>query len=167
MSRPGRMPACRARPIIFLDVDGVLNNTGCWGAGKPAGRDRLDVACVAQLARVIRVSGARVVFSSTWREMLGCREFETHLRGKGCEGLTIIGKTPVMRPGTRGDEIRAWLDAPEHDGGGGIGRIVALDDEDDGITAAGVPLARTNVRFGLSRRKADEAIRILLGKGSS
>lgn len=71
-----------ARPIIFLDVDGVLNtrSTKCGAEGvrdctlQPVNNPNVqltgvvEIAKVAALRRAVETAGARIVVSSSWRE---------------------------------------------------------------------------------------------------
>src|SRR5262249_43618 len=52
-------------PIIFLDVDGVLNHRGVFRPGN--GPDPLCPKAVRRLIDLVAVAGARIVVSSTWR----------------------------------------------------------------------------------------------------
>ena len=51
--------------IIFCDIDGVLNNVA--GRHKYGSYDHMDSFMVAELARIINKTGAKIVFSSAWR----------------------------------------------------------------------------------------------------
>jgi predicted mannosyl-3-phosphoglycerate phosphatase (HAD superfamily) len=48
--------------IIFLDIDGVLNNYNTLGEGL-----NWESNAVKILKRIIKETGAKVVLSSTWR----------------------------------------------------------------------------------------------------
>jgi len=104
--------------IIFLDIDGVLNNQIFYtersqGERNPDGVKTLggdiDERCVALLNHLIEQTGAKVVISSTWRHsgIEYCRE---HLEAKGFKG-EIIDVTPGLRHEgcVRGNEIHHWI----------------------------------------------------------
>jgi hypothetical protein len=110
--------------IIFLDIDGVLNNPGTY-----TNRDKLvvDLGCgglkyrqencfepelVSNLNEIIKQTGAYIVLSSSWRYGLNSHGEIKALLNKifGIKG-NILGKTPeciVWK--TRAEEIQAWLD---------------------------------------------------------
>lgn len=109
--------AANAIKVIFLDVDGVLNNVEsfrrCTAAGgSTVGEFGFDSASVAAVKRALDVTKARICLSSTWREGDG---FE---RTRGCferVGLPCPKwRTPVLREAPigerRGHEIKRWLD---------------------------------------------------------
>jgi hypothetical protein len=52
--------------IVFCDIDGVLNNPGCYSRRSATGIPP-DTDCVAALNRILLTTGARIVISSTWR----------------------------------------------------------------------------------------------------
>jgi len=89
------------KKIIFLDIDGVLNN---HVFDRIAGSSTILPVCVGQLNRIIHATGAAVVLSSAWRYMcLDGKEFPAGMTLKGFEymlrthGVTqrisIIGHT--------------------------------------------------------------------------
>lgn len=143
--------------VLFLDVDGVLNRCGKSAQG-------LEQPQIEELDRVLRVTGAVVVLSSTWRKFeVSCMP---RLRALFAErGWLMVGKTPVLDRwnGTcyeaveRGMEIQAWLDKhPE------VERFAIVDDCED-MAHLRERLVRTLSYEGLRRREGDELIG-LLGK---
>lgn len=120
-----------SRAVVFLDIDGVLNSRD-WFAGLTrrvesvgvwdgAWADQLDPACVDRLSRIVESTGADVVVSSSWREVMPLSQLAVHLRARGFIG-DVIDCTPIT--GDRCEEIRAWLAAnPDVD------RYVILDDD--------------------------------------
>merc|ERR1712137_869609 len=56
-----QMPSLQ-RPLLFLDVDGVLHPTSCL-----AKETWFLQRCMAQLQRIHRRTQCRIVLSSTWR----------------------------------------------------------------------------------------------------
>lgn len=85
--------------VIFLDIDGVLNNHAWLARRKYAiGRlhkaiETLDPANVAVLNAIVERSGARVIVHSAWRYNLDVRELRLVLDGAGFAG-TIAGAIP-------------------------------------------------------------------------
>ena len=134
--------------VLFLDVDGVLN---CWGSGQP-----FEEELVEELSRVIRLSGASVCVSSTWRKLEGHRETLLGLLTR--IGARVVGWTPDLGSNgatlqvVRGQEIQAWLDEhPE------VSEFVILDDNDD-MAHLMHRLVLTNGYTGLTRDKGDEVL---------
>ena len=179
--------------LLFLDVDGVLN---CHDWDAKAQSCRIRHKCVAQLNRIVRATGVKIVLSSAWRYMIHGKAmtldgFGYMLRTHGGCGLTPIDCTmpdehcancghrhtkrrdnrlryddegnPVCvgcgKTSHRGAQIAAWLNECRWP----VKRYVVIDDCDYGIRDSGHPLVQTSWNWGLSRRKADEAIRILEG----
>lgn len=90
------------RPILFLDIDGVLNN-GRFNAA--AQSTTLKPSCVKRLNAVLGETNAAIVLSSAWRYLIinGAmkhRGFEMMLRthGLACEGRlhTITAPDPEL-----------------------------------------------------------------------
>ena len=143
--------------FVFIDVDGVLNNTACfrynWGI-----RVAADPRCVAALNRVVKETGAELVLSSAWRRegLKFCRE---KFRQWGVEA-PLIGRTTISMPNApRGLEIADWLDkhAPQ-------ANFVILDDTDD-MAHLKHRLIQTDFDRGLTQADARRAIRLLDGAG--
>ena len=137
------------RPVIFLDIDGVLAPIRRW--------DRygdLDPACVHVLNAIIARVGADVVVSSTWRYGKTAAELQQMLEGAGFAGR-VIDTTPIGTPGgSRGDEIAAWL--AEHDAGG----YVIIDDHVD-VGELRTHLVQTHPARGLHSSDAPRVIATL------
>lgn len=161
-----------AMNIIFLDIDGVLNGHD-WDQG--AMSTRIQYRCIRQLNRIIKATGAKVVLSSAWRYMLlklkrskppamTLTGFEYLMRTHGTCGFRLLGTTASDEefgfPGVddecrRARQVRKWL--VDH----GWSNYVCIDDEDFGFTRMKMQFVQTNGKWGLSRRNADKAIRIL------
>lgn len=144
--------------ILFLDIDGVLNNEG-WS--ERIGVLSCDPDNVAFLNFILAETGAELVVSSDWRKWMGWDELCERLTGAGVEGV-IRDCTPVIEADHpsevhfhRGREVDAWLTASGYDG-----RFVILDDRGDLEPHLGV-LVRTNPLRGLSAEEAKRAVEIL------
>lgn len=129
------------KPVLFLDVDGVLNKFG------EASNNSLDGSKIAILQEeVLSKVDCLVVLASTWRRYPRLVE---RLR---VGGIPIHDLTPVVRSWmpTRGMEIKAWLDDhPE------VKTFVILDDDIDGVGPELAPhLVATDSFTGLNRRVA-------------
>ncbi len=127
-------------PIIFLDFDGVLNNTvhAFNAKGKDWQNQELDRDCIERLNNLIKETGAKVVVTSTWRLNRTVEELQSILNKYGFEGQ-VIGKTPSYRhlDGVRvlrGNEILHWISENENIIGAkyyDYKRYVILDDDSD------------------------------------
>lgn len=168
--------------IIFLDFDGVLNDTKCITRvptmlGRKWGHDSIRTYLVRDLNEIIRQTGAKVVVSSSWRQVFDASELQQILCEAGFEG-EVIDTTPVMcennrfsdegRFYDRADEIRAWLYLRDNDGGRNepIDGFVVLDDVACGFDSAyGTGFAKhivfTNGDHGLSLDDQMKALVIL------
>jgi hypothetical protein len=108
------------------------------------------------LNRVLRLSGAKVVLSSSWRHAFrDVQDSQTFFASVGFTG-TIIAHTPSL--GERGHEILTWLDA--HGEAHGVTLWVAVD---DGLVAVPAEaFVRTNIQVGLTPRDARRMLEVLL-----
>ncbi len=143
--------------VLFLDVDGVLNN-GVWAAamfeeGVYTYRDDiLYEPSLEQLKRIIDTTGAVIVISSAWRQIPASYQ---HL-SKWLEkyGLEVYDKTPYVGS-DRGDDITAWF--KRHPGDW---QYVILDDDSDmGIHMD--HLVQTDSDEGLTEEVGDRCIGML------
>ena len=123
------MSAHHSPPVLFLDVDGVLNQRGTLHRFQ--GVRGVDPEKVEQLHRIIAATDCRIVLASTWRKY---PDHVAHLAEQLGVPYTsrLIGQTPVDVPAftggytSRGHEIGAFLAAhPE------IKVFVILDDDRD------------------------------------
>ncbi len=104
-----------SHPVIFLDVDGVLNHHKLdWSIAQ------IFTLCPDAIARFnAAFSDTYVVLSSTWRKFSDHRNHlrKHHIRFRDC--------TPTLN-GIRGLEIKYWRDTVGH-----IGPYAILDDDSD------------------------------------
>lgn len=151
-------------PVLFLDIDGVLNGHE-YDEGAESNRIRPE--CVARLNEVLADTGASLVISSAWRYMIlggamNLAGFTYLLRTHGvrCPGRVIghIGRdTQTEDPNERGRLIKAWLaERPE------VTRWAVVDDMALGFE--GMPFVRTDGRVGLTVADADALTRMLRGQ---
>lgn len=151
--------------IIFLDIDGVLNNNEFLLAQSKAGivlvndefdlGSQIDPTMVARLNSLIEQTGAMVVLSSSWRVMAGLGKTSMILRSKGFKHR-FVGETPYMRGSyPRGTEIQAWLTTNRM----GASRFVVLDDDRD--AGEGHPHRFVLIKDGLCDDDVQSAVRIL------
>lgn len=166
------------RPVIFLDIDGVVNTsknyhewhkahkespvaTGKYSILDPHATKLFDPELVGNVKEVIKRTGAMIVVSSSWRLMFGS-EFELLrdlLVRVGFSPDDIAGATPYQNP-ERASAIQDWL----------LGtnqrevQMVILDDEDNALFGVFdlAPLhVQTDVNIGF--KDADRAEGILRG----
>jgi hypothetical protein len=154
--------------VIFLDIDGVLNNAtkGTRRTIKGMkGYHLNDPRCVALLNNLTDVTQAKIVISSTWR--LG-ETLENMQKICKCMGITaeVIGMTPSLRfPGAvRGNEILAWIKSNEHIYGNyhNFQNYVIIDDDSDMLLWQKDNFVLTDGEYGLTRRGIAKAYRILM-----
>lgn len=137
------------RPLVFLDIDGVLVTARSWRTPS-----RFDGDAVAALNLLTERIGAAIVLSSTWRFM---PRVVTILREAGVKGV-IVGKTPHLYDQPRGAEIKAWLVEHRWDQ-----PYVILDDDAD-MDGLADHLVRTTWDLGLTLSDVDVARSFLLGR---
>lgn len=110
------------RKILFLDIDGVLNNADFFDrqvlsdgqhlVNVTGGHDMIDPENVAFLNQFLEESDAFVVISSTWRRHFKRVEILDALTKGGFKHpKRVIGMTPVkFSHMERAGEIALWLD---------------------------------------------------------
>jgi HAD domain in Swiss Army Knife RNA repair proteins len=121
--------------VIFLDIDGVLNNSKTPNPRKfPYVIDR---RLLARLQKLLKRTGAKVVLSSSWRlDPIG-------LLAAKYWGVPFIDVSPDKPRSPRCKEIRHWLsDHPK------ATRYAIIDDEDDGLD--NLPLFQPSAKTGLT-----------------
>ena len=174
----GWRPSPSGLSVLFLDIDGVLLPFG--GAAKPrspqSSPGRFSPDAMAALERIMKLTGATIVLSSTWRCGGGDAEVldEFHAWREGTSVLGAIDHfeytTSLTEHTHRAWEIASWLLSPTAPP---VRAWVALDDEpllDDGTSAHLACFAalfanhvvQTESSVGLSAAGADAAIAILL-----
>lgn len=126
--------------IVFLDIDGVLNSNSYFASldkNTPIDEfDDIDETRVGYLEQIVKENKAKIVLSSTWRQLAdkSIREeyklydYLVHTLGKHC--LTIYDKTPIIKM-NRPLEIKTWLEANSIDKQGNWRKIrwISLDDD--------------------------------------
>lgn len=157
--------------IIFLDIDGVLNNIETKFRA-------LVPECIAALNRITDNTRAQIVISSTWRYIFGVEETANRLRTAGCTGLIIDGTPsprasrqkysntiipaafedgPMIVPAIgRVEAIQLWLaHHPE------VTNYIAIDDDYDIEKLGNEHALFTDPTTGLTEVEADKAIALL------
>jgi hypothetical protein len=154
--------------VIFLDIDGVLNsgddmrsryNIGCLnGQPRIITHDDLncqlfDERCCRWLEYIIRSTGAKIVISSSWR-LNGLDLMRKLWEKRGLFG-DIIGVTPNFG-NSRGEQIKAWLDANTH-----VVDYVIIDDDNDMLPDQQSRFVKCQFETGIMLESALKAIEIL------
>lgn len=99
------------KPIIFLDIDGVLNSTCFFRKDnefeRSDHRSQLDPQAISYLNEI---ADWNFVLSSTWRKFYDRGEMNKLLNDMGFKG-TIIDYTPDLnwQGSIRGNEIMVWM----------------------------------------------------------
>jgi len=100
-------PSHEAR-FVFLDVDGTINHPcSCTAAICPL--------CVEKLKRILDLTRAKIVLSSTWRSCSNTKRILfQYLRWFGIGKGLVVGQTRDLsgEKKNRADEIRDWLRRP-------------------------------------------------------
>lgn len=152
-------------PLIFLDVDGVLNNNSYR-------TDPPNLICphnIVNLNKIIEATKAKIVISSSWRETI-TTEF---LKSFGCIG-EVIGYTPRLSfhcekeptyrySVPRGCEIKAWIELNKADLGVKVSKLkyVILDDDSDMLYWQRDKFLWVDPHNGITPSIAHKAIQIL------
>lgn len=153
------------RPVIFLDFDGVLNTEQYQAQlaidskpTKDAWGPVFDPRAVANLRKILDVTCAEIVISSSWRyaHRLGSLRSMWKVRELPGEILDMIpcGATYI----SRGEDIECWLDR------NGRPDYVIIDDLDDFYPSQHDRYIETNPIFGITEPNAQKAIEILSSK---
>lgn len=163
--------------VIFLDVDGVLNNDDTFKRG-----DELELDFIRNLGILVRKTGAKVVLDSSWRLQWHKRlavGYMGHLRLLEKEldnvGVKILDITPDLG-GNRWEEIRAWLVEADRKGLN-VESFICIDDETSWfpkeatefvVKTSKIPwgkmLTRMDDSTGFTKQYLTEAVQKLNGK---
>jgi hypothetical protein len=155
-------------PVLFLDIDGVLNSRECWDRLK-GHRHKIDRTKVHLLNEVVAATGCRVTVSSTWRRDSRCRDIlrEYGFRGRFCrDWRTIQLEAPhtdaagiytwfAEHPHVRGEEIADWLRRNP------VERYAIVDDDGDMLPEQQPFFVQTTFDLGLTQACAHSLIDIL------
>ena len=145
--------------IVLLDFDGVLTSEPftrqCIFEHRREnwyGLDWFDPKCVEHLRKIVDATGAKIVVSSSWRD-LGMDKLRKVWAENNMPG-ELIDTTPIWVL-TKVEAIKQWLkDHP-------CRRFAVLDDSELDVPN----LVKTNPRTGLTEEDAEKIIKILVGVG--
>lgn len=151
-------------PIIFLDLDGVLNNraskgSGGWGDRLVIAPDLLSQLEDMLLRLVTRFSTVRIVITSNWGKIKHRSEIVAALRNAGAFVVQNAGWNTTLR-GSRGQEIAEWLKT--HRAAWNTDKnppYVCLDDDTN--FGSDQNLVWVDPEYGLTRQNVDTAIELL------
>ena len=153
--------------VIFLDIDGVLNDKYCR-ARAPSGCKGAVDAKLKLLREIVRQTDARLVLISSWkkyweREETTDPDMLYRMRKLKRFGLSIYDKTEESFWANRGEGIHVWLSANED-----VTAWVVLDDETfPDYEKYGIDKHLVKTKFfyekdaGLQEEHAEQAIAIL------
>lgn len=163
--------------VIFLDVDGVLNNHSLFKKTKdersayanslPEFDDitqeqwtmfygyMIDPYAISLLKDILQATDAKIVVSSTWRNNdKTYNALKENLKNHGID--CIVGKTPRFPGELRGTEIQQYLNENQ-----GIENYVIIDDDSDMLDEQKSNFVQTNTQIGLTADDAKKVIEIL------
>lgn len=165
-------------PILFLDIDNVLNSDASCRAAWPGhivvdpaeakiiAAATLDPVFVARVQRICDATGADVVIASGWRTWMSREEITAALRGAGLTApvVDVLGGVK-MRADLRCSVALAWLKAHPS-----VTQWVAIDDTASHWPRGqyGWPVERLVVPVdGISEADVVKAVAILSGTQES
>tara|TARA_R110000851_G_scaffold200909_1_gene352066 strand:+ start:490 stop:957 length:468 start_codon:yes stop_codon:yes gene_type:complete len=151
--------------IIFLDIDGVLNNRAYLeyvieiGKHKKGGLVPFDPDSIKVLNEIISETGAEVVLSSSWRFM-GLKIVQEKLESAGFTHK-LKDVTPLINDAPRGWEIEKWMGDFKYSRGGSISSYLILDDDSDMMYDQRDNFINTDFDTGFRRIHKPKALKIL------
>ena len=140
--------------VIFLDIDGVLNNADLLYAG---GIHTIDDGLISILKKIVDATGAEIVLSSTWRLEESNRERVREALAR--HDMEFIDRTleihrKLSQWVERSIEILEWLHRHPQ-----VKQFAILDDDPDaGTNGLGEFFFQTTFREGLTEEIAERAI---------
>lgn len=144
--------------VIFLDVDGVLNN---W-ATKELTPDKyigIDDQLVEMLSKIVKLTDAKLVLTSDWKDDWNLQKPDGIYLDNKLEkyGLKIIARTFESYGSRRGEGIRTYLKENKVD------KYVIIDDTDfmDFTNELEERFVNTDPALGLTIEDVQKAIKIL------
>jgi hypothetical protein len=153
------------KPIIFLDVDGVLNNYRTTERCTGTSFIGVDPKLCELFRQLVVKADASIVLSSTWRDHPKMLPYLWRMLGNEVEGR-LIGATPKLPNEPRAREINFWLSVHHHD----YEQFAILDDTNLGVNSRdGAPpwgylvhhLVQVDPSTGLTQAACDKAAAIL------
>jgi len=144
--------------ILFLDIDGVLINRSDYASRRP-GAER-----VALLNRLLAVTGARIVISSSHRIGKNRIQMCDIFNDWGVTPGLILDLTPVINSSdSHAVEIAAWLKHRE-ERCNDVENFVVIDDDLSDMHDFLPQLIQTTKADGLTSELVDKAVGMLVSK---
>ena len=141
--------------VIFLDVDGVLNNPNTMSRS-PDGWVGVSTSLVKRLKLIISETGAKTVLTSTWKHA-SVRDISFLYQKLGSAKPIDRTYDPEDKDCLRGEGIKSYLNS--HD----VEEFVILDDFTFDFQKQGLSQHLVWVVEGLTDNDVDRAIKILNG----
>lgn len=104
---------------LFLDIDGVISTVASMRKSYALGREPeemlYDSMALMYVGRLVKLTDAKVVLSSTWREDLDTKDptlraiIDNLCRQLEAVGAPLYDVTPRVLGGDRSTEIATWL----------------------------------------------------------
>lgn len=133
--------------VVFLDVDGVLNN---FSLIRDNGFDYIDPTMVGRMKLVISQTNANIVLSSYWR--LDRRDRGLVDAALASKGMAIRDVTPKLF-GTRASEISTWIRANPS-----VRRFAIIDDDEEAGIGMSDSFFWTDPEVGLTLDIVDRVV---------
>lgn len=144
--------------IIFLDIDGVLNN---WNSMEEdtwvqaLDFTNWDINALIVLQSIVDATEAKIVISSSWRKLIGSSiDWWNYQFRQADLDAECIGITCSVSNGFRGEEVHLWLEEHKPEA------YVILDDDRD--FHPGQNLVHVDGKYGLLPEHGRKAVEILL-----
>ncbi|GAA4159614.1 hypothetical protein GCM10022217_22580 [Chryseobacterium ginsenosidimutans] len=156
--------------VIFLDVDGVLNNAEYYKNKSLHSHHKesshFDSNNTNALNKIVESTRAKIVISSAWRMLKTLEEITMLFNEVGIKA-EIIGFTESLhykdtyKIAPRGLEILKWIRDYHRTLKGGLENYVIIDDEDDILDIQEKHFFHINDVVGLTDQNADVIIEFL------
>lgn len=153
-------------PLIFLDVDGVLNthDYDAYAKSNPIHRDKVEL-----LNHIIFETNAKIVLSSAWRYLVHRQEmtitglnwlFRSH--GLVAHAIVDITSEDIPGPGMRQiyNERAYQVEKYLIDNNPNVNYVI-IDDNDFDFTIRQLNFVQTQVETGLTKTDVEQAISFL------
>ncbi|HET8864704.1 MAG TPA: HAD domain-containing protein [Gracilimonas sp.] len=147
-------------PIIFLDIDGVLNTLNHLKfqkseTGAATNKIWSPIAC-KHISLLCKHYDARIVITSSWRHEYSMDDLYRFFESNDISAKYIVDRTPSNAPQTggenycRGHEINHWLKKRLRK----ISSYVIIDDEESMLKEQEPHLVRVDKKTGFSTKEA-------------
>jgi hypothetical protein len=156
------------RPLLFLDIDGVLNSVQFYvkhkklHAARGQGLYSMDPACVNRVEQICDEARCDIVIMSTWRRIHSISDIARYFMLTGYGKVPpIVGATPVLsslrHEQQRGSEVDAYLFTKMPISY--VGKFVCLDDHHGFYSHQ--PFVFIDSETGLTDQDVEKAVLLL------